>query len=133
MATLAVFRPRRIIRWTYLLRNSGSTRAVTCAASTSRKRTIELPCFWHGTKTAENTSMEHSMGDVWRSEPSLREILLLWLVSFCLFVGFIAFLRNYFNLVDNFGDGSAYMSLASAIATGTFAASSSSSSGDCRM
>jgi hypothetical protein len=62
-----------------------------------------------GTKTAENTSMEHSMGDVWRSEPSLREILLLWLVSFCLVVGFIAFLRNYFNLVDNFGDGSAYM------------------------
>ena len=68
-----------------------------------------------GTKTAETTSMKYSIGGVWRSEPSLREILLLWFVSFCLFVSFISFLRNYFNLVDNFGDGSAYMSLASAI------------------
>ena len=39
---------------------------------------------------------------------------MLWVVSFVFFVGFIAALRNYFNLVDNFGDGGAYMSLASA-------------------
>ena len=45
MATLAIFRPRRIARWKYLLRHSGSLRTVTCAASTSRKRSSELPCF----------------------------------------------------------------------------------------
>ena len=45
MATLAIFGPRRIARWKYLLRHSGSLRTVTCAASTSRKRSKELPCF----------------------------------------------------------------------------------------
>jgi hypothetical protein len=35
IATLAIFRPRRIIRWRYLLRHSGRLRTVTCAASTS--------------------------------------------------------------------------------------------------
>src|SRR5262249_55949994 len=37
--------PRRIIRWKYWLRHSGRLRAVTWAASTSKKRSIELPCF----------------------------------------------------------------------------------------
>src|SRR6202795_436901 len=45
MATLAIFRPRRIVRWTYLLRHSGRLRTVTCAASTNRKRNREFPCF----------------------------------------------------------------------------------------
>jgi hypothetical protein len=43
MATLAIFRPRRIVRWQYLLRHSGRLRTVTCAASTSRKRSREFP------------------------------------------------------------------------------------------
>ena len=37
--------PRRIIKWKYLLRHSGRLRTVTCAASTSKKRNIELPCL----------------------------------------------------------------------------------------
>ena len=45
MATLAVFLPRRITRWKYLLRHSGMLRTVTWAASTSKKRNIEFPCF----------------------------------------------------------------------------------------
>ena len=45
IATLAIFRPRRIARWKYLLRHSGMLRAVTWAASTSKKRNIELPCL----------------------------------------------------------------------------------------
>ena len=45
MANLAIFGPRRIAMWKYLLRHSGSLRTVTCAASTSRKRSKELPCF----------------------------------------------------------------------------------------
>ena len=32
-------------RWKYLLRHSWSLRTVTCAASTSKKRNRELPCF----------------------------------------------------------------------------------------
>jgi len=45
IATFAVFRPRRIIRRKYWLCHSGKLRTVTWAASTSRKRSIELPCF----------------------------------------------------------------------------------------
>src|SRR5229473_122001 len=45
MATLAIFRPRRIIKWKYWLRHSGRLRAVTWAASTNKKRNIELPCL----------------------------------------------------------------------------------------
>src|SRR5213075_2990129 len=37
--------PRRSTRCKYLLRHSGRLRTVTCAASTSRKRIIELPCL----------------------------------------------------------------------------------------
>jgi hypothetical protein len=45
IATLAIFRPRRIVRWKYLLRHSGTLRTATWAASTSRNRRIELPCL----------------------------------------------------------------------------------------
>ena len=45
IATLAIFRPRRIARWKDLLRHSGSLRTVTWAASTNRKRNRVLPCF----------------------------------------------------------------------------------------
>ena len=38
MATLAIFRPRRIARWKNWLRHLESQRTVTCAASTSKKR-----------------------------------------------------------------------------------------------
>jgi hypothetical protein len=37
MATLAIFRPRRIARWKYLLRHSGMLRAVTCAGPGDRR------------------------------------------------------------------------------------------------
>jgi hypothetical protein len=38
IATLAIFRPRRIAKWKNLRRHSGLLRAVTCAASTNRER-----------------------------------------------------------------------------------------------
>ena len=50
-----------------------------------------------------------------RTEPSRREVLLLWLVTCLVFVSCVAVLRNYFQVVDNFGDSSAYMAVASAI------------------
>jgi hypothetical protein len=46
-ATLAVFRPRRIIRWRYLLRHSGTLRTVACAAmfwfSRTHRRSWKFP------------------------------------------------------------------------------------------
>jgi hypothetical protein len=51
----------------------------------------------------------------WGAEPSQREILVLWMATFVIFVGLVAALENYFSLVDNFADSSAYMSVASAI------------------
>ena len=39
------FARARIIKWMYLLRYSGIVRLVTCAASTSKKRSRELPCL----------------------------------------------------------------------------------------
>ena len=51
----------------------------------------------------------------WEAEPTMREISLLWLMTCLIFVACIAALRNYFALVDNSGDCSAYMAVASAI------------------
>jgi hypothetical protein len=51
----------------------------------------------------------------WRAEPSLREVLALWLVTCSVFVVSVGMLRNYLALVDDSGDCSAYMAVASAI------------------
>src|SRR5438045_4664318 len=51
----------------------------------------------------------------WHSEPTLREVFALWFVTCLVFVAFVALLRNYFQLVNNSGDSSAYMAVASAI------------------
>jgi hypothetical protein len=51
----------------------------------------------------------------WRADPSRREVLALCAATCVVFVAFVAICRNYFAAVDNFGDSSAYMTLASAI------------------
>jgi len=51
----------------------------------------------------------------WRSEPSFRETLAVFLASAMIFAFFIGFLTPYLKLVDNFGDNSAYMTIAAAI------------------
>jgi hypothetical protein len=51
----------------------------------------------------------------WAAEPSLGEIVILWLFTCLVFVAVVARLYNYFALVDNSGDCSAYMAIASAI------------------
>jgi hypothetical protein len=51
----------------------------------------------------------------WKVAPSLSEILLLCLTTCVIFVAFVALFRNYAAAVDDFGDSSAYMTLASAI------------------
>jgi hypothetical protein len=50
-----------------------------------------------------------------RGSPSQAEVASLVALSFVLFVSAVALARNYTATVDNFGDSSAYMSLASAI------------------
>ena len=50
-----------------------------------------------------------------RTEPTLPEVLALWLLTCVVFVTCVAVLHNYFALVDNSGDSSAYMTVASAI------------------
>ena len=47
--------------------------------------------------------------------PSRTELASLVGLSFVLFIFVVALVRNYFAAVDNFGDSSAYMTLASAI------------------
>ena len=51
----------------------------------------------------------------WTAEPSLREIVALWAVTCLIFVGVVSWLCNYLALVENSGDASAYMAIASAI------------------
>src|SRR5262252_920490 len=45
MAPLAILQPRRIVKWMYLRCHSGIVRLATCAASTNKKRSRELPCL----------------------------------------------------------------------------------------
>jgi hypothetical protein len=51
----------------------------------------------------------------WLSEPSLRETIAVCLASAAIFVAFVSAVTPYLALVDNFGDNSAYMSIAAAI------------------
>jgi hypothetical protein len=51
----------------------------------------------------------------WRSEPSIRETLGVCLASAAIFAVFISVLTPYLVVVDNFGDNSAYISIAAAI------------------
>jgi hypothetical protein len=64
-----------------------------------------------GTQTSEN--VVHVTR--WTTEPTAKEVFLLALLAVCVFALFISSFQNYFAKVDNFGDSSAYMSLASAI------------------
>jgi hypothetical protein len=57
----------------------------------------------------------------WPSEPGPRELVCLVLLTAVVFVFPIAVSRSYFSQVDNFGDNSAYMSVASAIRHWNFA------------
>lgn len=54
-------------------------------------------------------------GGRWQATPSVRELIVLWALTSVLFVGFVSIVRNYAVVVDDFGDSSAYMALASAI------------------
>lgn len=45
----------------------------------------------------------------------MREVIALWILTCLIFVALLSRLTNYLALVDNFGDSSAYMQIASAI------------------
>src|SRR5690242_2599869 len=52
--------------------------------------------------------------------PSLRSVLALLFVGYVLFVTVISAFRNYFAVVDQFGDNYTYMAIASAIRSWDF-------------
>ncbi len=62
-----------------------------------------------------STTLRALTDNRWGAEPSLGEIMMLWLFTCLLFVAVVARFCNYFALVDNSGDCSAYMAIASAI------------------
>jgi hypothetical protein len=65
---------------------------------------------------AENSDSPKSLGTKkWRAEPSLLQIVALWLATCAIFVAGVSVFRNYFALVENSGDCSAYMAIASGI------------------
>jgi len=51
----------------------------------------------------------------WAKEPTIKELFCLALLALSVFASVIFLFQNYFATVDNFGDSSAYMTLASAI------------------
>jgi hypothetical protein len=51
----------------------------------------------------------------WKSEPTIREVILLFVMSAVLFVFTILGFQNYFVTVTNFGDSAAYGTVASSI------------------
>jgi hypothetical protein len=66
-------------------------------------------------ETVATRNLADACTNTWAAEPSESEVLLLWFSASCIFVGVIFTNTNFLSLVDNFGDSSAYMSVASAL------------------
>lgn len=65
--------------------------------------------------TGTQTSQSVTHVEKWRNEPTTKEVFCLSLLAVCVFASFLSLFQNYFAKVDDFGDSSGYMSLASAI------------------
>ena len=61
------------------------------------------------------TRMEHERPDRWRCEPSSREVILLSLMSFVIFVIVVASLDNYWERASQSGDNPMYIAISAAI------------------
>jgi len=59
--------------------------------------------------------LEAGIRSRWSAEPTLREVMLLVLISGLLFAATVVQFQNYGSAVTNFGDSEAYVSVASAI------------------
>jgi len=79
----------------------------------SGARKVAGSCF-SSTASGDTNGTEESLGK-WKSEPALRELMLLALLSWLLFAFMISTLHGFFSVVDGFGDNSSYISIASAI------------------
>ena len=82
--------------------------------SESSSQTPALP----DSSSADHSSTDRSFTDpsfTQPSGPSSAELLLLAVVTFAIFITIVSLARNYASAVDNFGDSSAYMGIASAI------------------
>ena len=65
--------------------------------------------------TSAQPSRNVAAVEKWTNEPTTKEIFCLAILSLSVFALVIFYFQNYFATVDNFGDSSAYMTLASAI------------------
>jgi len=76
-----------------------------------------MSIFNPSTSAPVSADREHALRATsrWKIAPSRREIFALCLATCVVFVAFLALFRNYAAAVDDFGDSSAYMTLASAI------------------
>jgi len=76
-----------------------------------------ISIFNPSTSAPVSADREHALRATsrWKIAPSRREIFALCLATCVVFVTFLALFRNYAAAVDDFGDSSAYMTLASAI------------------
>jgi hypothetical protein len=81
------------------------------AVSSSSEISVENTTL-HSEATAPHLVSDRNR---WAADPSSKEVILLALFSCVVFFCTILPFRNYLSLVDDFGDSSAYMSVASAI------------------
>ncbi len=90
-----------------------------------------MSIFNPSTSAPVSADREHALRATsrWKIAPSRREIFALCLATCVVFVTFLALFRNYAAAVDDFGDSSAYMTLASATRHWTLKAWWSSNSG----
>jgi hypothetical protein len=81
----------------------------------ARKSTIDPNLTFLDAQWANDTQASVEI-----SPPSLRSVLVLSFAGYVLFVTVISLCRNYFAVVDNFGDNYSYMAIASAIRSWDF-------------
>jgi hypothetical protein len=89
---------------------SGKFERLITAKQKSRPMDVKIQSLAGNSITSTRPVLEP-----WEREPTMREVLMLWLMTCFIFVACIAPLCDYFALVDNSGDCSAYMAVAAAI------------------
>jgi hypothetical protein len=67
------------------------------------------------TELQETKEPDHLPSNTLQTEPSQREVVLLSLISYLIFLSFLSLFRGYFARVDDFGDSTAYINVATAI------------------
>jgi len=81
----------------------------------NRNPNLNLPSAIAAPRAVELSTQPGAKDSSQADGPSLTELFCLVVLSFAIFIGLVSMAFDYLTLVDNFGDSSAYMELASAI------------------